>query len=417
MSYFNTDEEDGYGFERFAEMGSESTPDVPETPPTDPAPAAPAAAAVDPLEEPGWSLADLDKPSVLDTPAPAVIEQPAEPVLPDQQQQPGVDLDLQAYGGVEGAVGTLRVVDQLVGATPEGVTQFLQTIFDSAQPAYTQLVDQVITYNAEYAIQHLQSIGRLPADLDPMSAPPPVQSHIEPEVLEAIPEHLRDIALKLPAEMQEDLNLMADAVRNQTLQDKKELYDMRAFQQQQQEHAQQTAYQQALQSGYEQRDQLLTQMESGHLKVLEKWQPWGPDATKENTMLYESLMEGAMRTVLQDTKFAQMYQDFNNLVTQAPLKELEGNKMAAEAATRQARALAAQFNARYSQELQQRVSSMDKVFRGYRGSQNGQASMPDRREVRGSTISDGKKVSAIGPDGQATDEFLSSLAAKIRTTQ
>lgn len=416
MNYFSSDEEtDSGGFERYAEVGAENTPEVP---PETPAPAAPAAAAtdIDPLENPGWSLEGLDKPNLLDDPQPAGEEPPATSAEPIAQ--PGdVFADLQPYGGVEGAVGTLKVVDQLVSATPEGVTAFLQTMYDSAQPAYTQLVEQVIAYNPEYAIQQLQASGHLPNNLNPMTAPPPAQTHLEPEVLEAIPEHLRDTALKLPAEMQEDLNLMTDAVRNQTLAEKKELYDMRAFQQQQQEQQQRQAYEQAVRSGVEQRDQLLGQMETGHLKVLEKWQPWGPEAADQNRVLYESLMEGAMRTVLQDAKYAQMYQDFNNLITQAPLQALQGNKMAADAATRQARGLAAQFNAQYSRELQQRVKSLDQVFRGYRQSQTGQASAPVRREVPGSVISDGKKVSAIGPDGQATDEFLNSLAATIRTTQ
>lgn len=415
MSFFNTDEEESTGLERYAELASDNAPEIPESSPETPVAPAPASTTVDPLEEPGWSLADLDKPPLLDEPAPAVEEVAA----PAPAVEPSADpyAQLEQYGGVTGVVGTLQVIDQLVAATPEGVTGFLQTIYDNAQPAYTQLVEQVVTYNPEYAIQQLQALGHLPTNLNPMMAPAPAESRLEPEVLESIPENLREIALKLPAEMQEDLNLMTDAVRNQTLAEKKELYDMRAYQQQQQEQAQQAAYQEAVQAGYKQRDELLNQMENGHLKVLEKWQPWGPEAQGENKMLYESLMEGAMRSVLQDPKFAQMYQDFNTLVTEAPLKALQGNKMAADAATRQARGLAAQFNAQYSRVLQQRVASLDKVFRGYRGSQSNQAAVPERREVRGSVISDGKKVSAIGPDGQATDEFLSSLAASLKTTQ
>lgn len=417
MSYFNTDEEDNSIMDHYADMADNATPAEPESEPeTETASASPAepaaetAAPVDPLDDPGWSLDSLDKPNLVDG-----VDSPATD-LPDAASAASNDIlaPLEQFGGIEGAVGTLQIVDQLISATPDGVTSFLQTMYDSAQPAYAQLVEQVVAYNPEFAIQQLQASGHLPATFDSMMAPPPEISSIEPEVLESIPEHLREIAMKLPAEMQEDLNLMTDAVRNQTLSDKKELADMRAYQQQQTQAAEQARHEQAVQAGFEQREALLSQLEAGHMKVLEKWQPWGPEAKDDNQMLYESLMEGAMSTVLKDPKFAQMYRDFNTLITEAPMKALTGNKLAAEAATRQARGLAAQFNTQYSRVLQSRVAKFDQVFRSSRGTQNNQASTPERKEVRGSTISDGRKVSAIGPDGQATDEFLSSLAALIK---
>ena len=417
MSYFNNDEEDINPMSDYADMADSTpvdTPEPPVEPSVSPAPAG-AVATVDPLDNPGWSLEDLDKPSVLD-------ESSTPVAAPEDASQVAASIDdpltaLQQYGGVEGAVGTLQVVDQLISGTEEGVTSFLQTMYESAQPAYAKLVDQVIAFNPEYAVQQLQAAGYIPADLNPLDAPPPAISSIEPEVLESIPEHLRQVALSLPAEVQEDLNMMSDAVRNQTLAEKKELQDMRNAIQQQQQQQQQQRYEEAVRSGAEQREQLLAQLENGHMQVLSKWQPWGPDAQADNQMLYESLLEGTMRTVLADAKYAQMYRDFNQLMSEAPLKALEGNKMAANTMTQQARGLAAQFNVQFSRELQSRVSKFDKVFRGSRGSQSAQTAAPVRKEVRGSVISDGKKVSAIGPDGQATDEFLNSLVASLKTTQ
>lgn len=367
----------------------------------------------------GWSLTDLDKPSLLDDQAPEansesaptdltapVAAAPAAPAVDPMQV-------LQEYGGVEGAVETLGLINGLITGEEQGVTGFLQSLYDAAQPAYVSLVDQIIQNNPEYALEKLREAGLVPAQMQ--AEVEPTIGSIEPDVWETIPEELRDTAMKLPAEMKEELNLMSEAVRNQHLSEKRELQQMRAFQQQQMEAAQQAQYQQAVATGVEQRDALLGQIEKAHLDVLGKWQPYGPEASTENQALYESLMEGAMRKVLSDPQFATMYRDFNQLMTEAPLKAMAGNKLAAEADTRRARGLAAQFNTQYARELQGRVKSLDTVFRGYRSFQNGQAATPpERKEIRGSVISDGKKVSAIGPDGQATDEFLRNLAAKLQ---
>lgn len=394
-------------------IGEQEAPEQEAAPPAEtPEVEAAVPASTDPLDDAGWSLDNLIKD--LDA---QVNPAPAD-ALPEAVQAEAPTDDalsvLQQYGGVEGAVETLGIVNGLVEATPEGVTGFLQTLFDQAQPAYAQLVDQVIQYNPEYAISQLQAAGHLPVDL--ATAPTAViGKSIEPEVFDSIPENLRDTALRLPDEVQEELNLMSEAMRNQMLTEKKELAEMRAFQQQQMEQARQAQYQEAWDTGQKQRDELVNQMETAHLNVLSKWQPFGPDASEQNQFLYESLMEGAMRSVLQDPKFATMYSDFNNLLAQAPLKALEGNKMAANQMAQQARGLAAQFNAQYARVLQTRVAALDPVFRGYRGSQSTQSAQPARKEIRGSVISDGQKVNARGPDGKATDDFLKTLAATITT--
>jgi hypothetical protein len=61
------------------------------------------------------------------------------------------------------------------------------------------------------------------------------------------------------------------------------------------------------------------------------------------------VMEGAMANVLRDQKFAQMYTDAEQLLKNAPLRALQGERIAASQDERRGRALAMQFNARLRQ--------------------------------------------------------------------
>lgn len=358
-----------------------------------------APAATDPLDAPGWSLEGLDKPSLLDAP----------PVT--DSTSVNTDDRFAQYGGIDSALSTLNVVNQLISGEETGVTNFLQTMYDVAQPAYAALVNQVLEYNQDYAIHVLKEKGLIPD----LTGAPVVADNLgfDAETLESIPADLRDIALKQPRAVQEDLNLMTPEVRNMALQEKQELAAVRQYQQEQRAAAERAQYENAINTGIAERDALLTRLEQGHRNILDKWSPYGQDAKEDNAALSTALLEGSMRQVLEDPKFAEMYNQINHLITQAPLLDLQGNKMAATANKNQAHALAAQFNLKYSQVLQGQVARLDKVFRASRAASS-PTSTP-RREITGSVYSDGQKVSALGPDGRATDDYLRSLAASITT--
>lgn len=319
---------------------------------------------------------------------------------------------LESYGGVEGALQSLQLVNSLFSGQPQGTTEFLTALYDNAQPAYEQLVTDAIQYNPDYAIAQLQQMGRLPADFNSM---PQASSSLDAETLAGIPAHLQETAKSLPASVMEDLLLQTEDVRNYHLEREMRMQQLDNAQRQQAEQQYQQAYQQAYQTGQQQVVGLTQQYEKAHLDQLAKWQPFGNDegASAKNQMVYGMVMEGAMAKVLGDPKFAQVYADAAQLLQNAPLRNLQGERIAASQDERRGRALAAQFNARLGQVLREQTKELNEVFKGYRAYQQMSGQMPNRREIPGSTVSTGATRGALGPDGKASTEFLESLAAQI----
>lgn len=323
------------------------------------------------------------------------------------------ETQLEAYGGVEGALESLQLVNTLFSGEPQGTTQFLTALYDNAQPAYEQLVTDAISYNPDYAIAQLQQMGRLPADLGSTAIP---SNSLDAETLSDIPEHLRETAKNLPSSVMDDLLLQTEEVRNYHLEREMRMQQLDMAQRQQVEQQYQAAFQQAQQTGYQQVVDLTQRYEKAHYDQLAKWQPYGPgeeNATK-NQAIYGMVMEGAMANVLRDPKFAQMYTDAEQLLKNSPLRSLQGERIAASQDERRGRALAMQFNARLGQVLREQVRELNEVYKGYRAYQQMSGQMPNRKEIPGSTVSSGNSRGALGPDGKASNEFLEQLAAQIR---
>lgn len=323
------------------------------------------------------------------------------------------ETQLEAYGGVEGALESLQLVNTLFSGEPQGTTQFLTALYDNAQPAYEQLVTDAISYNPDYAIAQLQQMGRLPADFTSTVNP---SNSLDAETLSDIPEHLRETAKNLPTSVMDDLLLQTEEVRNYHLEREMRMQQLDMAQRQQVEQQYQAAFQQAQQTGYQQVVGLTQQYEKAHYDQLAKWQPYGPgeENSTKNQAVYGMVMEGAMANVLRDQKFAQMYTDAEQLLKNAPLRALQGERIAASQDERRGRALAMQFNARLGQVLREQVRELNEVYKGYRAYQQMSGQMPNRKEIPGSTVSSGSNRGALGPDGKASNAFLEQLAAQIK---
>lgn len=324
----------------------------------------------------------------------------------------GYESQLEAYGGVEGALQSLGLVNSLFSGEPQGTTEFLTALYDNAQPAYESLVTDAIRYNPEYAISQLQQMGRLPAELGSMQTAP---TSLDAETLAAIPEHLRETAKNLPASVIDDLLLQTEEVRNYHLEREMRMQQLDMAQRQQVEQQYQQQYQQAYEGGQRAVQEVTGQYEQAHYSVLAKWQPYGPgeENASKNQQVYGEVMEGAMATVLSDKKFAQMYADAAQLIANAPMRRLQGERIAGDQDERRGRQLAAQFNTRLGQVLRERVRERNEVYKGYRAYLQMSGQMPNRKEIAGSTVTTGATRGALGPDGKASPEFLEQLASQI----
>lgn len=315
------------------------------------------------------------------------------------------------YGGIEGATEALGLVNRLIAGGQEGTTEFLQGLYDAAQPAYVQLVTDAIRYNPDYAIKQLQAMGKLPAELATNAGAP-----VDDDTLSAIPEHLRETAKAMPPQVLQDLLLQTDDVRDFHLERQRRLNELEAGQREAAEKGWQQQWQTATQEGQKLVEQISTQYEQAHYAQLAKWQPYGPGPENEtkNQQVYGEIVEGAMSQILGDPKFAQLYRDAAQLMANAPLRRLQGEKLAAQQDEQRARGMAAQFNTRLGQILRERVKERNEVYKGYRAYMEMQrGAAPQRREIAGSTMINSNGTSALGPDGKASPAFLESLAAQI----
>lgn len=312
------------------------------------------------------------------------------------------------YGGVEGATQALGLVRSLISGEEAGTTQFLQALYDQAQPAYAQLVTDAIRYNPDYALEQLQAMGKVPAGIQQAAS-------LDADTLSQIPEHLRNTAKALPAHVMEDLMLQSEEVRNYNLERERKLQELDATQRK----AAETNHQQQIQTAQAEGQKLVQgvndQYEKAHFEQLAKWQPYGPEAKSQNERVYSEIVEGAYAEILKDQKFAQMYTDAQRLLAEAPMRRMRGESLAAAQDERKGRQIAAQFNARFGQIIKDRVKERDSVYRDARAWREHQRQfVSNRTEISGNGASPSSGgLSALGPDGKANPAFLERLAQSI----
>jgi hypothetical protein len=288
---------------------------------------------------------------------------------------------LDEYGGIEGVTQTMSLVNGMLTNPEQGIGDFLQALHAQAYPSYEQLVNSVITANADYAIQQLQQAGKLPADATQQRA-----GSIDADTLATIPQHLREIAKSLPAHVLDDLLVQPEEVRNFNLERELKLQQLDSNQRQHEEQRWQQAQQQAYQQGQQAITALGDQYEKAHYSELAKWKPLGPDNDKGNSTIYKMAVEGAFADLLADPKFQQMHNDALALMQNAPLRRLRNEGFSADADERKARQMAAQFNTRFGQILRERVQLLDGVFRDARAYRETQRQeIPERTEISGTS--------------------------------
>jgi hypothetical protein len=328
---------------------------------------------------------------------------------------------LDSYGGAEAATQTLGLIHGFLnpqpdetGAVNDSTVPFLESIYGASAARYERLVSDVVEQHADYVVERLQALGKLPADLGQQN----YASSIDADMLNATPEHLRDAYKALPQSLRDQYDALDPEARQTMLERDKKLMDIDNAQRSAQEQQQQQAYQSAVQKGQTQAQELLTSFEKAHYAQLQKWSPYGPEQSKQNNQLYRNLVEGAFSQLLENQEYAAMYQDANDLLRNAPIKALAGEKFAAQEAERQARNLATRFNARLGQEISAQVKAMDEVFRGYRAWREQQRSLsPNRTEIPGQmggvALQQNRNPNAVDSSGRVTDEYKRVLSRMV----
>jgi hypothetical protein len=324
---------------------------------------------------------------------------------------------LEQYGGPEGAGEYAGLVNGLIGKPSEGAAPFMATLAQKSLPAYQGIADTLVQYEAEYLVSALQAAGKLPEAQQQTAA-------LTPEDWARIPKELHDVAKQIP--VNELLNWL-DNGNDQTLQmmlsTQKELSEMKGAQRQQAEKEWRTAVQQAETQAQQSIQELSNQYQKAHIAQLSKWQPFGPQAEKENQRLYSAVMEGALAEMLQDKQWQEVYQDTVNKLQNAPLRRLKNEHMAADVDERTAREAAMRFNTRLGQVMKDMIShpehGLNSVFRDARQWREYQRqSAPERKEIPGnsSTASNGHSngVPALDENGNISEGFMQRLTERMR---
>lgn len=318
---------------------------------------------------------------------------------------------LEQFGGIEGVSQTMSIVSGLIHNPETGTLPFWQAIAKDAQPAYWASVQTLAQHAPEDLIAALQEAGKLP-DVQAQAA----ANQLTAEDWARIPQELHDIARQIPVnELINWLDNGNDETLKMMLSTQKELSELKGARKEQAEKEWRTAVQQAQAAGQQAVETLSEQFEQAHYKQLAKWQPFGPN-DPQNQFLYRSILEGAHRMLLDEPQFRQMFQDAVDKLQQAPLKRLRNDHLAADAEEREARALAARYNARLGQTMKGMVQKLDSVFkdaRAYREEQR--QSIPERREIPGqsSTAANGHKGSALDENGRISASFMSNIKRNL----
>lgn len=315
----------------------------------------------------------------------------------------------EGFGGVEGVSQTLNMVGSLVSNPEQGAMPFLQSLYDSAYPAYEQVVRNVIQADPNFALAHLQQMGLVPQQLEQ-----PAQ--INNEMMALIPDHLREVARTMPANALDDLMMQDEAVRNYHLERELKLSRLDSAQRAQEEQSWRQQVEQANSTGHSSIEQLSSQYETAHYNELSKWTPYGPENKDANQRVHREMVEGALSELLNDQKFQQMYIDARNLLTSSPHRRLRGEGLAADQDERKARQIAAQFNTRLGQLIRDRVKERDSIYRDARSWREHQRQQtPNRTEVGGisSNVTSGRGPATLTKDGRVSKEFIDSVVSSL----
>lgn len=328
---------------------------------------------------------------------------------------------LDTYGGPEAAQQTLSLVHGFLNPQPdeagnvdESTVPFLESIYSASAGRYARLVSDVAENHADYLIEKLQEMGKLPADLGQSSQ----AGSIDADALAQIPQQLQEAYKALPAALRAEYDAMAPEARDALLARDQKLLDIDTAQRQVREQQQQQAYQTAVQKGQDQAQSVLTSFEQAHYAQLQKWSPYGPDQPQLNEAEYTSIVEGSFAQLLKDQKFATMFQDATDLLRNAPLKALRGEQFAAQQDERKARGIAAQINTRLGQMISAQVKAKDQIFRDARAWREQQrTSSPQRREIPGQMggmmQQQNRNPNALDSSGRVTDEYKRVLTRDL----
>jgi hypothetical protein len=381
----------------------------------------------------GWSLEDQPEPEIALPDDDADIEGLLNDPALDQAKVPGLVTELrnarqlakeskrqaaelkqqmaqlEQFGGMEGVSQTMGLVNDLLTNPQQGIGNFLNSLYNQAYPSYEHLVNSVITANADYAIEQLQQAGKLPDTQQRAGS-------IDSETLATIPEHLRQIAKSLPADVLYNLLDQPEDVRNYNLERELKLSNLDSSQRQAQEQQWRQQTQQAQAQGQESATKLASQLESAHFSEMSKWKPFGPDDDSSNQVIYKMAFQGALDALLADQKFGQMHTDAFSLLANAPMRRLRNESFAADQDERKGRQLAAQLNTRLGQVLRERVKLLDSVFRDARAYRESQRSeIPQRTEISGMSSQAGRNGAppTLTKDGKTNPAWLEWVNAGL----
>lgn len=309
--------------------------------------------------------------------------------------------------------GGFGIANDLIYNPEEAALPFLQQLSQKALPAYRSLVNTLAQHAPDSLIYALQATGNLPETQT-------AANQLTAEDWARVPEELRDIAKQIPiAQMIEWLDKGTDENLIFNLQTHKELSELKGAQKEQAEKEWRTASQQAQAQGQSAVSDLTGQYEKAHVAQLSKWQPFGPN-DPQNQFLYTSILEGAHAMLLADKQWFQMYQDAVGKLKEAPMRRLRGEHLAADQDERDARGLAARYNARLGQVMKAHIKSLDSVFRdarAYRETQRQQ--IPNRTEISGNSTQAGKNGAppTLLPNGKTNPAYLDYVISNLPANQ
>lgn len=314
---------------------------------------------------------------------------------------------LQQVGGEQGAQTWMQLLQ--APQSDYGANPFLDELHANAYPAFERLLKDAVLGTPELAIQVLQESGLLPE----VSAAAPAASNVfTADTLAGIPAHLQEIAKSLPAHVQEDLLQQPEEVRNFNLERELKLSRLDASDRARAQEQYQQQYQTAQQQGRQAVVELTNQYEQANLQILSKWQPYGPENAAANQRLYGEVVEGAMAELLRDKQYAQMYQDSQALLENAPLRRLQRDAMNAARDEQQARQFAARVNTRLGQLIRERVKEREAVYSDARKwREHQQSQTQSRTEIGGpSSQATGARGVPTLKNGRVSPDYLEEVA-------
>lgn len=118
---------------------------------------------------------------------------------------------VQELGGLDVVAQSAQMVNAIFSENP---TDFWSSLYQESPEATARLVDTVLATWPEYIARKAQEMNLIPRGT---AEPAPASSPIDPARLEAIPEQHRDLYRSLPDEVREEIDLMGDQARDFTL--------------------------------------------------------------------------------------------------------------------------------------------------------------------------------------------------------